>query len=307
MARAQQPDRLRRVGVLMGSVESDQARQAQFIAFRDGLTKLGWTEDRNVRIEVRWNANPTLFAHYARELIALAPEVLLADSTPALEALRQQTRTIPIVFVTIADPIGQGFVTSLTRPGGNITGFSVFDAPMAGKWLGMLKQTSVPVERVAVLFNPVDAPYGPLMVRAAEEAAPSFAVAMQAAPVNTKSEIEETIARLKRGGLLVVPSIFTVVHRKAIIALAARHRIPAVYSYPFFAADGGLMSYGVDLADVHRRAADYIDRILKGAKPSDLPVQLPVKFNLVINLKTAKALDISIGPSLLGTADEVIE
>jgi putative ABC transport system substrate-binding protein len=306
-ARAQQTERIRRVGVLMGSIESDLARRAQFQAFRDGLAKLGWMEDRNLRLEVRWNADPALFAHYASELIALAPDVVLADSTPALEALRQQTRAIPIVFVTVADPIGQGFVTSLAHPEGNITGFSVFDPPMAGKWLGMLKQTSVPVERVAVLFNPVDAPYAPLMIRAVEEAAPAFAVTMQLAPVNTEAEIEETIARLDRGGLLVLSSIFTIGHRKAIIDLAARHRIPAVYSYPFFAVDGGLMSYGVDLADEHRRAADYIDRVLKGAKPSELPVQLPVKFILVINLKTAKALDIGIGPALLGTADEVIE
>jgi putative tryptophan/tyrosine transport system substrate-binding protein len=205
-AHAQQTERMRRVGVLMGSVESDLARQAQFHAFREGLAKLGWTEDRNLRIEVRWNADPTLFAHYASELIALAPDVVLADSTPALEALRQQTHTIPIVFVTVADPIGQGFVTSLAHPGGNTTGFSVFDPPMAGKWLGMLKQTSVAVERVAVLFNPVDAPYAPLMIRAVEEAAPSFAVTMQLAPVNTEAEIEETVARLDRGACWFCPA-----------------------------------------------------------------------------------------------------
>lgn len=306
-ARAQQPDRIRRVAVLMGAVESDRARQGQFAAFRRGLEQLGWTEGRNLQIDVRWNVDVSRFARYAEELVALAPEVILADTTPALEAFRQQTRTIPIVFVTIADPIGQGFVTSLSRPGGNITGFSVFDAPMGGKWLGMLKQTSLPVERVVILYHPFDAPYAPLMLRAVEEAAPSFAVVAQPAPVTTESEVEAVIGRIERGGLLVISSIFTVDHRKAIIALAAAHRVPAVYSYPFFAADGGLMSYGVDLADIHRRAADYVDRILKGARPGELPVQLPIKFNLVINLKTARAMDISIGPLLLGTADEVIE
>jgi putative tryptophan/tyrosine transport system substrate-binding protein len=214
------------------------------------------------------------------------------------------------VFVTVADPIGQGFVASLARPGGNVTGFSVFDAPMAGKWLGMLTQITPPVTRVAMLFDPATTPYASLMLRTVEEAAPSFAVTVRGAPVNSDPEVEAMMAELARqarGGVLVLPSVFTATHRDAIIALAARYRLPAVYSYPFFAAAGGLMSYGVDLADLHRRAADYVDRILKGDNPSDLPVQLPIKFNLVINLKTAKALDITIAPSLLATADEVIE
>jgi len=234
----------------------------------------------------------------------------LADASPSVEALQRQTRTIPIVFVTVADPIGQGFVANLAHPGGNTTGFSVFDAPMAGKWLEMLTQITPPVTRVAMLFNPATTPYANLMFRAMEDAAPSFAVAVRAAPVNSESEVDAMMAALARegrGGVLVLTSIFTVTHRDAIIALAARHRLPAVYAYSFFAEAGGLMSYGVDVADVHRRAADYVNRILKGDKPGDLPVQMPIKFNLVINLKTAKALDITVATSLLATADEVIE
>ena len=309
-ARAQQAERVRRIGVLMGAVESDPARQSQLAAFRGALAKLGWREGSNLGIEIRWGADPALCARYAAELVALGPEVILADASPSVEALQRQTRTIPIVFVTVADPIGQGFVANLAHPGGNTTGFSVFDAPMAGKWLEMLTQITPPVTRVAMLFNPATTPYANLMFRAMEDAAPSFAVAVRAAPVNSESEVDAMMAALARegrGGVLVLTSIFTVTHRDAIIALAARHRLPAVYAYSFFAEAGGLMSYGVDVADVHRRAADYVNRILKGDKPGDLPVQMPIKFNLVINLKTAKALDITVATSLLATADEVIE
>jgi len=309
-ARAQQAERVRRIGVLMGAVESDPARQSQLAAFRGALAKLGWREGSNLGIEIRWGGDPELCARYAAELVALGPEVILADASPSVEALQRQTRTIPIVFVTVADPIGQGFVANLAHPGGNTTGFSVFDAPMAGKWLEMLTQITPPVTRVAMLFNPATTPYANLMFRAMEDAAPSFAVAVRAAPVNSESEVDAMMAALARegrGGVLVLTSIFTVTHRDAIIALAARHRLPAVYAYSFFAEAGGLMSYGVDVADVHRRAADYVNRILKGDKPGDLPVQMPIKFNLVINLKTAKALDITVATSLLATADEVIE
>ena len=309
-ARAQQAERVRRIGVLMGAVESDPARQSQLAAFRGALAKLGWREGSNLGIEVRWGTDPELCARYAAELVALDPEVLLADASPSLDALKRQTRTIPIVFVTIADPIGQGFVSNLAHPGGNITGFSVFDAPMAGKWLEMLTQITPPVTRVAMLFNPTTTPYANLMLRAMEEAAPSFAVTVQAAPVNSDSEVDAVMAALAReghGGVLVLTSIFTATNRDAIIALTARHRLPAVYAFPFFAEAGGLMSYGVDIADVHRRAADYVNRILKGDKPGDLPVQMPIKFYLVINLKTARALDITVATSLLAIADEVIE
>jgi putative tryptophan/tyrosine transport system substrate-binding protein len=309
-AHAQQPDRMRLIGVLMGAVENDPVRRPHLAAFRGALAKLGWTEASNLRIEVRWCADAVLCARHAADLVVLGPRVLLADSTLSLEALQQQTRTIPIVFVGVADPIGQGFVASLARPGSNITGFTVFDAPMAGKWLEMLTRITPPVGRVAMLFNPATTPYASLMLHAIEEAASSFAVAVQDAPVNSDAEVETmmaALARQKGGGVLVVPSVFIITHREAIIALAARHHLPAVYSYPFFAEAGGLMSYGVAPDDLHRRAADYVDRILKGAKPGDLPVQMPIKFYQVINLKTAKALGLTVAPSLVATADVVIE
>jgi putative ABC transport system substrate-binding protein len=310
-ARAQQPERMRRIGVLKPFLEDDPQEKADHAALVQGLGALDWHEGGNLQIDWRWTGgDPALFARYAAELVVLGPEVLLADSTPSLEALRRQTHTIPIVFVGVVDPIGQGSVASLAHPGGNITGFSAFDSLMAGKWMEMLTQITAPVARVSVLFNPTTTPYAGLMLHAIEEAAPSFAVAVRAAPVNSDSEVEAMmagLAREERGGVLVLPSVFTVTHRDAIIALAARHRLPAVYSFPVFAAEGGLMSYGVDLADLHRRSAAYVDRILKGDRPGDLPVQQPTKFDLVINLKTAKALDITIAPSLLATADEVIE
>jgi len=275
------------------------------------LGTFSWHDGGNLHIDWRYGGgDPALFARYAAELVALGPEVLLADSSSSLKAPRGQTWTIPIVFVGVVDPIGQGFVTGLAHPGSNVTGFSAFDAPMAGKWLGMLTQITPAVARVAVLFNPATTPYASLILRTIEEAASSFAVAVQAATVSNDSEVEaimEKLAREEHGGVLVLPEAFTVAHRDAIIALAARHRLPAVYSFSLFAAAGGLMSYGVDLVDLHRRSAVYVDRILKGEKPSDLPVQQPTKFDLVINLKTAKALDITIAPSLLAIADEVIE
>jgi putative tryptophan/tyrosine transport system substrate-binding protein len=309
-ARAQQPNRMRLIGVQMGNAESDRAAQSRLATFRGALAKLGWTEGSNLRIELRWGGgDPALFARNAAELIALGPELLLAESTAALEALRQ-TRTIPIVFYGVIDPIGQGFVANLAHPGGNITGFSAFDSPMAGKWLEMLTQITPPVVRVSVLFDPATAPYAGLMLREIEQAASSLALVTRAAPCHDDAEVEAMMAELaheERGGLLVLGSVFTVSHRNAIIALAARYRLPAVYSFPFFAADGGLMSYGSDLADLTRRSAAYVDRILKGDRPGDLPVQNPTKFDLAINLKTAKALDITIAPLLLATADEVIE
>ncbi len=310
-ARAQQHDRLRRLGVLEGNRANDPQAQANAAALVQGLAALNWKEGDNLRIDWRWGGgDPALFARYAAELVALGPEVLLADSTPSLEVLRRQTRTIPIVFVGVFDPIGQGFVASLARPGGNITGFGAFDSPMAGKWLEMLTQITPPVARVAVLFNPATTPYADLILHTIEDAASSFAVAVRAAPVDSVSEVEAMMAELareERGGVLVLPTVFTVSHRDAIIALAARYRLPAVYSFRFFAADGGLMSYGSDLADLHRRSAAYVDRILKGDRPDDLPVQQPTKFDLVINLKTAKALGLSVPLTLQVAADAVIE
>jgi putative tryptophan/tyrosine transport system substrate-binding protein len=309
VARAQQLDRMRVIGVLINSVEGDPAGQAWLAALRDGLVKLGWTP-RNLRIEIRWGSDAALIARQAAELVGLGAEVLVGESTAALQAFQRLTKTIPIVFLGVADPIGQGFVASLAHPGGNITGFSVFDAPMAGKWLGMLAQITPPVTRVAVLFNPASAPYSGLMIQASEEAARSMAIAVRAAPVNNDSEIEPLmadVAQEEHGGVLVLASAFTVGHHDVIVAAAAKYRVPAVYGIAMFAASGGLMSYGPDMIDAFRHAADYVDRILKGAKPRDLPVQQPTKFELVINLKTAKELGATISPTLLGIADEVIQ
>jgi putative tryptophan/tyrosine transport system substrate-binding protein len=308
--RAQQPANLRLIGVQMGPPEGDRGAQSRLATFRGALANLGWTEGSNLRIEIRWGGgDPALFARHAAELIALGPDVLLADSTAALEALRQ-TRAIPIVFVGVADPIGQGFVASLAHPGGNITGFSAFESQMAGKWLEMLTQITPPIARVVVLFDPATAPYAGLIVREIERAASSLAVMTRTAPCHDDVEVEAIMAELtheEHAGLLVLASVFTVTHRNSIIALAAKHRLPAVYSFPFFAVDGGLMSYGVDLADLFRRSAAYVDRILKGDRPGDLPVQQPTKFELVINLKTAKAFGLKVPDKLLATADGVIE
>ena len=300
---------MRLIGVLINTVEGDPAGQAWLAALRDGLVKLGWTP-RNLRMEIRWGSDAALIARQAAELVGLGAEVLVSESTAALQAFQRLTKTIPIVFLGVADPIGQGFVASLAHPGGNITGFSVFDAPMAGKWLGMLAQITPPVTRVAVLFNPASAPYSGLMIQASEEAARSMAIAVRTAPVNNDSEIEALmvdVAREEHGSVLVLASAFTVGHHDVIVAAAAKYRVPAVYGVPMFGHSGGLMSYGPDLIDAFRHASDYVDQILKGAKPADLPVQDPTKFELVINLKTAKALGVTISPTLLGVADEVIE
>lgn len=310
VGQAQQRD-VMRLGMLMGADAADAQAQKNIAALVHGLDALGWKEGGNLRIDFRRaGGDPALFARYAAELVALDPDVLLAPSAAALVALRRQTGTIPIVFTLIADPVGLGFVASLARPGGNITGFSAYDSPMATKWLQMLTQITPPVARVAVLFNPGTTPYAGLMLQAIENAAPSLAVTVRAAPIHDEAGIEATVAALARegrGGLLVLPEVFAVVHRAAIVALAARDRVPAVYPFSFFAASGGLMAYGLDQADMFRRAAAYVDRIFKGAKPGDLPVQAPIKFETAVNLKTAKALGVTIAPSLLATADEVIE
>ncbi len=303
---------MRRLGVLMWQLASDPEGQARAAALVQGLGALNWKEGGNLRIDWRWaGGNPALFARYAAELVALGPDILLAgSSSTAVKALRRQTSTIPIVFVGVVDPVGQGFVESLARPGGTITGFSNYDPPMAGKWLGMLTQITPPVGRVAVLYNRANAPYSGLMLHAIEEAARSLAVAVRAAPVNDDAEIEAMMAGLaheERGGVLVLPDIFTGMHRDAIVGLAARHRLPAVYPQRYLAGREGLMSYGIETTDLYRRAAAYVDRILKGAKASDLPVQNPTKFELALNLKTAKALGVTFPPSLLAAADEVIE
>jgi putative ABC transport system substrate-binding protein len=264
-----------------------------------------------LRIDWRWaGGDTTLYERYAAELVSLRPDVLLAQGSLPITLLRRHTNTIPIVFSIVADPLGQGFVESLARPGGNITGFSSFDPQMTSKWLEMLTQISPPVARAAVLFDPKTALYAGLMMREIEQAARSLAVAVRAAPCSDYGEVAALMAGLsreERGGLLVLPGTFTDLHRPDIIVLAARYRLGAVYPTREFVTSGGMMSYGIDNIDVARRAADYVDRILRGAKPADLPVQRPTKFELMINLRTAKALGIDVPPSLLARADEVIE
>jgi putative ABC transport system substrate-binding protein len=309
-ARAQQPDRMRRIGVLMALPEN--FGQAFYAAFREGLQTLGWTEGRNIRIDTRWTAAGDVESRqrFAKELVALQPDLILSHATPTTAALLQQTRTIPIVFATVSDPVGSGFVASFPRPGGNVTGFTNIEPTMAGKWLELLKEIAPRVARVVFLFNPAAAPYAEYYVNPFKAAARSFAAEAIAGPVRDMSELESVVAALAResnGGLVVMTDTFTSVHRVEITALAARHRLPAVYPFRFFAELGGLLSYGVDLTDNFRRAASYVDRILRGAKPSELPVQAPVKFELVINLKTAKALGLDVPFHLQQRADEVIE
>jgi putative tryptophan/tyrosine transport system substrate-binding protein len=311
MAQTLARDGPRRLSVLMGNLADDPVGQTYVASLMQGLRALGWQEGRNLRVDWRWAGGDTaLFDRYAAELAALGPDVLLAQSSPAVIALRRNTDTIPIVFTMVTDPVGQGFVENLARPAGNVTGFSDFNSLMAGKWLEMLTQVAPPVARVAVLYNPETTPYAALMMRAIEDAAPSFAITARTAPCHDDAEIESLIAELareERGGLLVLTDIFTIVHRATILASAALHRLPTVYFTRSFTVAGGLMSYGIDYADLFVRSADYIDRILKGASPRDLPVQQPTKFELVINLKTAKARAITLSTTLLATADEVIE
>ena len=309
-ARAQQPERVRRVGVLQGTAENDPETQARTKAFRQGLAALGWTEGRDILIDYRYaTGDAARIKAYAAEMVSAGPDLILAVSTPVVAALRQGN-PVPIVFVQVIDPIGQGFVARLARPGGNITGFTTFEPAMGTKWLAMLKEIAPGVARVALMFNPDTAPFAVMFWQPVEDAAPSFDVKPIQAPVREVGEIEHAIETLERdgnGGLMVLPDISTLNHRDVIIALASRHRLPAIYPFRFFATSGGLMSYGIDVADVYRRAASYVDRILKGAKPSDLPVQLPTKFELAINLKTAKALGLYVPPLLQQRADEVIE
>jgi putative tryptophan/tyrosine transport system substrate-binding protein len=311
-ARAQQPERMPRIGVLMGYPESDSEAQTKIAAFRDGLQKLGWTEGRNTRIDTRWAtpADAESMERFAKELVALQPDLILSSTTPTTAALLQQTRTIPIVFATVADPVGSGFVASFPRPGGNVTGFVVFEASLAGKWLELLKEIVPRVNRITFLFNPATATYAEFYLNPFKAAAESFAVEAIAAPVRDRSELESVVsaqAREPNGGLIVMPDSFTDLHRAEIASLAARYRLPAVYPRRIFTEVGGLLSYGIDQLDNFRLAATYADRILKGEKPADLPVQAPTKFELVINMKTAKALGIEVPPQLLARADEVIE
>jgi putative tryptophan/tyrosine transport system substrate-binding protein len=307
-AGAQQPDRVRRVGVLMG-IADDLEGQARIAVFRRALQALGWSEGRNIQFIYRWSGGDVAHARqFAKELLDLRSDVILTNSTPATVAVRDITRTTPTIFVQVSDPVGAGVVQSLARPGGNLTGFTNFDLSTAGKWLELLKRLAPNITRVAYLFNPNTAPL--LYAKAVETAAPLLSVKSIPAAVHNAVEIEralEQVARESDSALLVLPDLFNVTNRQSIIALAARHRLPAVYPFRYFVTSGGLMSYGTELLDTYRQAASYVDRILKGERPSDLPVQLPTAFELVINLKTAKALGLDVPPTLIARADEVIE
>ena len=293
-ARAQQPERMRRIAMLSGLAASDPEAQARVAAFQQGLKELGWTEGRNLHIDFRWSTGDAAeMRTFANELVELKPDLIVGMTTPAVAALVQETKTIPIVFASIVDPVGRGFISNMARPGGNVTGILNFEFSMAGKWLETLKRVAPAVRRVALLFNPEAAPFAASFVRVIEVSALSFAVEPIAAAVHDDAELERTVADFAAkpaGGLIVLPDVFTVGHRDLIIALAARYRLPAVYPLRAFAVSGGLISDSGDPIDIFRRTASYVDRILKGAKPGDLPVQAPTKYELVINLKTAKAL-----------------
>jgi putative ABC transport system substrate-binding protein len=309
-ARAQQPDKIRQIGLLMGFAESDPTAQSMVVAFRGALPKLGWTEGSNVRIELRWGGyDADRIKTLAKELVDLRPDAILGQTTPVIGALSRETRTSPIVFVTVSDPIGSGFVASLAHPGGNITGFTVDDPALGGKWLELLKEIAPRTARVGLLFNPAGPPLQ-FFMPSIQAAALSFNVQVSAATVHAKDEIEGVVAAQARdqvGGLIVMPNAFNTTNRELIIALAARYGVPAIYFSAYCAQSGGLIAYGTDYAEQSRQAAGYVDRILKGAKPADLPVQAPTKFELVINLKTAKTLGLPIADKLLALADEVIE
>ena len=296
----------------MGYAETDTDAQAWYAAFREGLQKLGWKEGHDTQIDTRWAtpADVESMRRFAKELVALQPDLILSSTTPTTTALLQQTRTIPVVFAIVADPVGSGFVASLARPGGNITGFIFTEPTMAGKWLELLKGIAPHVVRVAMLFNPTSAAYAEYWLNPFKTAAPTFAVEAIPAPVRDRSELEAVIAAQARepnSGLIAMPDSFMDAHRVEVASLVARYRLPAVYPFRLFVEVGGLLSYGIDRTDNFRRAATYADRILKGAKPSELPVQAPLKFELVINLKAAKALGLEVPLHLQQLADELIE
>ena len=303
--------RVRRVGVLMGYGQADSGANDDVAGLVQGLAALGWKEGVNIHVEWRWAAgDPALFERHAVDLVALQPDVLIAQGTPSLKALRPKAGAIPIVFTIVTDPVGQGFVESLAHPGGTITGFTDFDPSMAGKWLQMLTETRPRVSRAVILYNPETAPFADTMISAIRETAPSFGVTAIVAACQDAGGVEAALADNAReagGGVIVLPDLFNLVNRNAIVASAARHRLPVVYFNRTFTVAGGLMSYGVDYADQFRQAAGYVDRVLKGGRAADLPVQQPDKFDLSINLKTARALGITIAPTTVAIADDVIE
>jgi putative ABC transport system substrate-binding protein len=308
-ARAQQPDRMKRLGVLIGLAEHDPEAKARLVGFWQAFERLGWFDGRNVLVDYRYAPAGVGAQARAKELIALHPDVILTQGTPNSAALKQETSTIPVVFVGNADPISSGFVESLVRPGGNLTGFLLYEESITGKWLAMLKEIAPAVRRAAIVSNPKTVPYD-YFLHGAEAAAPSLGLQMVPGRVENIADIERTIeslAQVPDGGMVLPPDTTTVVNRDLIIALAARHRLPAIYSLRIFVTGGGLMSYGTDFVNLFRQAASYVDRILRGARPGDLPVQQPTRFETAINLKTARALGLTVPPGLLVAADEVIE
>ena len=312
-ARAQRGDRVRLLVAMMGgrNADTDLEGRAWLAAFRQALQELGWVEGRNFRADYRWpSGDLDRMRAIAKEFVDLKPDVMFAGNTPSVEALLRESRTIPIVFANLADPVGTGLIESLARPGGNATGFAGYEYSLAGKWLEMLKEIAPAATRVAILFNPETAPFAQHYLSFIETSAPAFGVTANAASVRSISEMEAAIeaqARAPGGGLVVLPDTFTFSNRALLIALAARHRLPAIYATRGQAIDGGLLSYGPDIVDLYRRAAAYVDRILRGEKPADLPVQNPNKYVLMVNLKTAKALGLTIPDKVMALADEVIE
>jgi len=309
-ARAQQSDRVRRIGFLHGLAESDPEAQARIGAFREALAALGWIEGRNISIDYRFaGGDPARAEAIVADVVGSAPDLIVAHSTPVVAALKQATSSIPIVFALLNDPVGQGLIASLARPGGNMTGFTLIEFQTIGKWLELLKDVAPKMDRAAVMFNPETAPYYPTYLRSFGAIPRSIAVELTAAPVRNEAEIEAAVAALARkaGGLIAAPDPFMNSHRSLLITLADRHRLPAVHALRRAVAEGGLMFYGPDTLDIVRRSASYVDRVLKGANPADLPAQGPVKFELSINLKTAKALGLEVPLQLQQLADEVIE
>jgi putative tryptophan/tyrosine transport system substrate-binding protein len=309
-AHAQNLERMRRIGVLLGLATSDPEAQSRVTALEIALRELGWVKGRNLSIEYRWPGDRSTMRDHASELLAMAPDVILANSTPVTAALLEHSRGVPIVFTQVIDPIGQGFVANLAHPGGNLTGLTSFEFSVGTKWLELLKQVAPQLTRVLLVFNPESAPFADLFLRPIEMAAPRLSVTPIRGTVQETADVGrlfDSLAREPNGGIIVLPDISMTNYREAIVALAGRHRLPAVYPFRYFAVSGGLMSYGTNLTDVSTRAASYLDRILKGEKPGDLPVQAPSKYELVINFNTARALGIDVPPTLLALADEVIE
>lgn len=305
-----QQERVRRIGVLSGLAENDPESRLRMISFERGLRDLGWIKGRNLQVEYRWAGDGASLRANAADLVNLKPELILANSTPVAAALKAQTGTVPVVFVQVTDPIGQGFAANLAHPGGNLTGITNFEFSIGSKWIETLKDIAPGLQRVAIVFNPDTAPFAEKFVAPIRATATAFAVTPTVAAARDAAGLEQMIAafaQLPGGGLLVLPDVSTVNHRREIIALAARHRLPAIYPYRLFATSGGLVSYGSDVADIYRRAASFVDRILRGGQPGGIPIEAPTKYELVINLKGAKALQIDVPQRLLALADDVIE